>query len=329
MMWIVLIGIGAGVTSALLFAALASGQAFAVGLFYLTPLPIMLAGLAWSWIAAAVAAVVAALLLGAFLGGWFVLAFLIGIGFPAVTLSYLALLARPAGNGGGEQLDWYPPGRIVLAGALVAATATALTIPAFGTDLDGYRATLKIAFERVLRAQTATPAEQPLNLPGTQDTGTLLDFLTVVMPPAAAVLTMVTSFGNLWLAGRVARASSRLARPWPDLGAMRFPSRAPLLLAAALAGTFLPGIAGVVAALFGATLLLAYAILGLAVIHGASRAMPARTIILAAVWLAVFVLGWPLLLAAMLGLADSFIDLRARAARGGPTNLPTHKPPNE
>jgi hypothetical protein len=328
MMSIALIGLGAGVTSALLFAALASGQAYAIGLFYLTPLPIMLAGVAWSWASAAVAAVTAALLLGGFLGSWFVLAFLIGIGFPAVALSYLALLARPAANGGGGQLEWYPAGRIVLAGALIAAVATALTIPAFGTDLDGYRAALKLAFERVLRAQTATPADQPLALPGTRDTGALLDLLTVVMPPAAAVLSMVTSLGNLWLAGRIARASSRLARPWPEFGALAFPARAPLLLAAAVAGTFLPGIAGMIAVLFTATLLLAYAILGFAVIHGASRAMPSRPFILTAAWLAVFILGWPLLLAAMLGLADSFIDLRARAAHGRP-NLPTRKPPHE
>jgi hypothetical protein len=327
MAWLVLIGIGAGVTSALLFAALVSGQTFAVALFYLTPLPIMLAGVAWSPIAAAVAAVGAALLLGAFLGGWFVLAFLVGIGLPAVALAHLALLARPAANGGGGALEWYPSGRIVLAAALIAATAAALTIPAFGTDLESYRGALKTAFERVLRAQTGTAADKPLELPGTQDSGAVLDLLTVVMPPAAAVVTMITSLGNLWLAARIARASSRLARPWPDLGAMRFPAQAPLLLAAAIAGTFLPGLLGVVAALFSATLLVAYAVLGLAVIHGATRAVAARPIILTATWVAVFVLGWPILAATLLGLADHFIDVRGRVR--GATNLSDHTPPNE
>ena len=36
MVRLLLIGIGAGVTSALLFATLSTGQAFAVGLFYLS-----------------------------------------------------------------------------------------------------------------------------------------------------------------------------------------------------------------------------------------------------------------------------------------------------
>jgi hypothetical protein len=346
MVQILLVGFGAGLTSALLFASLASGSIYSVALFYLTPLPILLAGIAWNHLAGAVAALSAAVLLGAFLGLWFVLAFLIGIGIPAYALAYLALLARPAANSsvrpresgdpgrqaqaqdaldsrfrGNERsvsptLEWYPPGRIVVAAALLAATATALTIPAFGLDAESYRSALRAAFERVLRAQTGTPAGQPLNL-GTTNTAGLLDLLVIVMPPAAAALNLVTMLINVWLAGRIARVSQRLARPWPDLGEMRFPSRAPLLLAIAIAGTFLPGLAGIVAGFYSATLLLAYAVLGFAVVHGASRAMAARPFLLTGVWFAVLVLGWPLVLVAMLGLADSMIDIRARVA-GGP-----------
>jgi len=326
MVQIFLIGIGAGLTSALLFASLATGSAFSVALFYLTPLPILLAGIAWNHLAGAVAALTAAILLGAFLGLWFVLAFLIGIGAPAYALAYLALLARPVETREGEAqaLEWYPAGRIVIAASLMAATATALTIPAFGFDAESYRGALRSAFERVLRAQTGTAADQPLTLPGTTDPAALLDLLVIVMPPAAAALNFVTMLFNVWLAGRVARASDRLARPWPDLGAMRFPNQAPILLAAAVAGTFLPGLIGIVAGFFSATLFLAYAVLGLAVIHGASRAFPARQILLTGVWLSIFVLGWPLLLIALLGIADTMIDFRARLA-GGP-NSSTNKP---
>jgi hypothetical protein len=329
MAWTIFIGIGAGLTTALLFAALATGQIFAVALFYLTPLPILIAGIAWSHVAAAIAAITSALLLGTVLGGWFMLTFLVSIGVPAYVLAYLAMLARPVGNGGGQALEWYPPGRLVLAAALIAAAAISLSIPAFGLDAESYRAGLKAAFERVLRAQTDTPAGQPLELPGTQDTPALLDFLALAMPPAAAGLSMITMLANLWLAGRIARISGRLARPWPDLGAMRFPAGAPLLLAAAIAGTFLPGLFGLVAGLLSATLLLAYAILGFAIIHGASRGLALRTIIVVSAWVAVLLLGWPLLLVVLLGVADTFIDLRARAGQGGPPNLPSSRSTNE
>jgi hypothetical protein len=321
MMWIVLIGLGAGVTSALLFAAVATGQPFAIALFYLTPLPILLAGIAWNHLAGAVAAATAAAILGAFLGYWLVLAFLIAIGLPTYTLAYLAMLARPSGNGSGGQLEWYPVGRLVLAAALIAATATALSIPAFGIDADSYRAGLRAAFERVLRAQTATPAGEPLVLPGVRDTKATLEVLAIVMPPAAACFSMITLMANLWLAGRVARMSGRLARPWPDIGAMRFPNGAPILLAVMIAGTFVPGLVGLVSSFFAATLLLAYAILGFAILHGATRAISARLVILIGAWVAVLMLGWPIFVVAILGLADTFIDLRGRLGKGGPPDL--------
>ena len=48
MMQIVLIGLGAGAAAALLFASVISGAWLSVVLFYLAPLPVMLAGLGWS-----------------------------------------------------------------------------------------------------------------------------------------------------------------------------------------------------------------------------------------------------------------------------------------
>jgi hypothetical protein len=185
---------------------------------------------------------------------------------------------------------------------------------------------LKSAFERVLRSQLGTPAGKPLELPGTKDTQAVLTLLAILMPPAAATFSTITLLANLWLGGRIVRISGRLNRPWPDLGAMRFPAPTPLLLAGSIAATFVPGIIGLLAVFFAATLLLAYAILGFAVIHGATRGVSARTMILIAVWLSVFVLGWPILLVTMLGLADTFIDLRSRVRRGGPPDLSSHQP---
>jgi Predicted membrane protein (DUF2232) len=325
MLWIALIGLGAGVTSALLFAAVATGQTFAIALFYLTPLPVVIAGIGWSHLAGAIAALTAAILVGGFFGFWVVFAFLAAIGIPAYLLSYLAMLARSVGNGTGH-LEWYPVGRLVLAAALIAAAATAVSIAAFGFDVESYRNGLKAAFERVLRAQLGTPAGQPLELPGTKDTQAVLTLLSILMPPAAACFSMVTLLANLWLGGRIARVSGRLSRPWPDINAMTFPAVAPILLAGSIAATFVPGLIGLVAVFFAATLLLAYAVMGFAVIHGATRGISARIIILVAAWLSVFVLGWPILLVALLGLADTFIDLRGRMSRGGPPDVSPHQP---
>ena len=95
-MQVVLIGISAGAATALLFASVASGSALSVPLFYLAPLPILIAAMGWSHWAALIAAVVASAGLAAVFGAFFFIAFLIGIGLPAWWLGYLALLARPA-----------------------------------------------------------------------------------------------------------------------------------------------------------------------------------------------------------------------------------------
>ena len=323
MVQIVLIGFGAGIASALLFAALVSGSLLSIALFYLAPLPIILAALAWNQLAGLVAAGVAATALGLFLGKWFFIAHLVGIGLPAYALAYLALLARPGANPG--EFEWYPAERLVLWSALIAAGVTALAIPAFGLDLDSYRAALKAGFERVLRVQSGLPAGQPLRLPGGGDAGRVLDFLTLVIPPMAAVLSMLTSLLNLWLAGRIARLSGRLTRPWPDLSAMRFPATSLALLlwwrwrapssrsSSASPPVFWPRRSSP-PSLSSAS----------PVIHGVTRAFPARTIILAAVWAAVLVIGWPALLVIMIGLADPLVDFRARAARSRGPKLPTN-----
>ena len=63
-----LIGAGAGLVSAALFASAATATSLAGILFYLAPLPICLAGLGWGWIAAAVAALAGMVVVGGVLG---------------------------------------------------------------------------------------------------------------------------------------------------------------------------------------------------------------------------------------------------------------------
>ncbi len=324
---IILISLGAGAASALLFAAVASGSLLAVGLFYLAPLPILLAGMAWSHIAGAAAAAIAAIALGVLLGSWFALSYLIGVGFPAAILAYLALLARPEPSAPGG-LDWYPAGRLVLAAAIIAALTVTLIIPAFGLDFESYQTGLRSALERVLRVQFGIQAGAPLRMPNGGDPARLLDLLVTVLPPMAALLMMLTNLANLWFAARIARSSGRLKRPWPDIPAMTLPTATSIALATALALSFMSGMVALVAAVFSATLFMAYALVGLAVLHSITAGLAVRNFIIGAVWALVLVLGWPLALAAILGLVDSAIGLRGRiAGRRGPPSQP-HLPGN-
>ncbi len=322
MLRVLLIGLGAGVASALLFASLATGSAFSIALFYLAPLPIMLAGIGWSPVAALVAAITASVGLGIGGGFWFFLSHLASVGMPAYVLSYLAMLARHSDKAG--DLEWYPVGRIVLATAVIATITTSLTILVFGLDIDTYRATLKGIFERILRAQFSIPEGQPLTLPSGANPAVTLNLLATIVPPTAAALSMVTNLTNLWLAARISRVSGLLKRLWPDLSAVIFPNTTPIVLLAAIGISFLGTIVGLVGGILTACLLMGYAILGFAVLHTITRTIAARGLLLGAAWLMVIVLGWPIVVVALIGLADGLLDLRGRMSP--PPNFPTNKP---
>jgi hypothetical protein len=222
MIVIFLIGIGAGAATALLFASVASGSPLSVLLFYLAPLPILLAALGWSHWAALIAAVFASAGLAAVFTSYFFIMFLIGVGLPAWWLGYLTLLARPV-EGAPDGLEWYPVGHLVVWAAILGAGVVVAGMLHFGTDEESFRASLRSFMERMLRGGPRTPT-LPTELPKGADMGRVIDFLVVALPPTAAVVTTITNLLNLWLASRVARISGRLLRPPSDLASMQFPA---------------------------------------------------------------------------------------------------------
>jgi len=315
MMPIGLIGIGAGAAAALLFASVTSGVWLSIPLFYLAPLPIMIAGLGWSHWAAATATMTGSLTLGIVFGPMFFFTFLAGAGLPAWWLTYLAMLARPAGNGGTPALEWYPPGRLVMWAAILGGLVVMVAIPNFGVDAESFHTGLRNALMHMLRVETDTPADATPTIPGLSDTSRLIEFLVTAIPPAAAVLATITNVFNLWLAARIVKFSSLLKRPWPPLAAMMFPRLLTVALALAVILTFAGGLIGIVAGVLSASLLMAYGVLGFAVLHAITQGMDARLFLLGGVYAAVLVFGWPVLALCLLGLIETAVDLRARIAR--------------
>jgi Predicted membrane protein (DUF2232) len=313
MMRIVFIGTAAGLLSALVFASVASGSALAIPLFYLAPLPVLVAALGWSHVAGLIAAGVAAVGLGVAFGSMLFVVFLVGVGLPAWWLGYLALLAQPGANAAPDHLEWYPVGRLVIWAALLGSLIVVSVVARFGLDADNIQAGLKRILESVFQVQASAGGAAP----GGVDAGEFISLLATWIPRIAAIPTIVASLFNLWLAGRIVRASGRLKRPWPDLSAIAFPSSVPLLLASAIAGTFVPGLLGMLCWVLTASLLTAYMLLGFAVLHAATRALNGRAFLLAGSYLTVVLFGWPALAVAIIGLADAALDIRGRLAGKG------------
>jgi hypothetical protein len=309
MMQILLVAIGAGAASALLFASVATGSIAATLLFYVASLPILIATMGWSHLAGLLGAVLAAAGLGLSLSFTFSLGYLFGVGLPAWWLGYLALLGRPvAANGSGGTMEWYPIGRLVLWAAILGTLVIAVAVLNFGTDKETFQTELRNAFERALQAQGQKP------IPGRTDTRRIIEILVMALPPAAAVLLTILNTFNLWLAGRIVNVSGRLRRPWPDLSATTLPNMTPVLLAAAIAGSFLPDLLGMLSGVFAASLFMAYSMMGFAVLHAITRGMGGRVFALVGAYVAVIIFGWPILAMSLLGLAESAFNIRARFA---------------
>jgi hypothetical protein len=337
------IGVGAGVAAALLFASVTSGIALSVILFYLAPLPIMIVALGWTHWAGLIAAVAGAAIVGGAFGIFFFATFLTSVGAPAWWLGYLALLGRRVRSGGAAPMEWYPPGRLVLWAAVFGAVLTAAALGTFGSDEATIRQGLRAALVQVLRPQsladtgrqtrgalgegTQAPATQGPQVAGTQvppdqtatgDTDLMVEVLARILPPAAAVIAALIQTANLWLAGLTVRLSGRLRRPWPDLTALSFPPVATILYGAFLAAALLPDLPGLLASLFAATLTMAFALVGFAVMHAATRGMRGRAAVLGSAYACAFFLLWPVVIAAIVGVAETLFGLRGRFSGHGP-----------
>ena len=96
MIVITLIALAAGSASALMFASIISGALISLLLFYLAPLPLMVAALGWGPIAATIGGIAAASGLGVMFGLPYCIAFVVTVALPAWWLGHLALLG-PAG----------------------------------------------------------------------------------------------------------------------------------------------------------------------------------------------------------------------------------------
>jgi hypothetical protein len=306
-----LLGAGAGLVSAALFASAATATALAGILFYLAPLPICLAGLGWGWTTAAVAAVAGTLVVGGVLGLPAGAIFAGAIALPVALLCYLALLSRQGQTPGA--LEWYPIGRLVGWAAIIAGALAGIMVLMLGYDADTYRESIK----ELLQHSALKDLDRDGTVINDSTIGGLSSVLARTLPAAFAIVWQSIALFNLWLAGVIVEASGRALRPWPKLDAIELPNVFFLAFTASLLASFLPGIAGLVATGLAGALLFAYVLQGLAVLHAFSRGMPFRGLMLAAVYIGILLLGWVAIAIAILGLSEPMLRLRDRATTRG------------
>ncbi len=317
----ILISLGAGIASAVLFLSTATGSLLAMLLFLVVALPSFIVGMGWGSAAALIAGLSASVFSAAIIGPAAGAVYLGTLALPVVLLCYLALLARPPDDAADKSapVEWYPPGRLVVWATLLAGAVSALSVPMLGFDAETYRNAAKSYFDATIMSQWPEGSE---NLPDRKILDPLIDMMVVLLPATSAMVWLGIMLTNLWAGAKIIDASGRAIRPCPPLDGLTYPRQFPLGFVAALLLTFMPGIIGIVATGFAGAFLLAYIIMGLVVLHVVARRTTFPGFILGILYMAMLLIGWVTLLVAVIGLGEPILKLRQRAL-----NKP--KPPDQ
>lgn len=297
----VALGLAAGALGAGCFLAMLSGSPGTVIFVYLAQLPLFAAGL-WLGAGASMLAGLGATVLVMAIGGVVAASLFAALyAVPVALLARQALLARRQADGATE---WYPPGLLAAwLTALGLATIAAVVVLLGGPD--GIRALLHTAL---------APAVSHLAEENQAEGNSFVDFVAGIMPGIVAVSWMVMTLSNGVLAQGVLARFGAAWRPSPDLALLSLPLWVPALVPVAGAAAAFAGITR----FLGVNVLIAlgvpFCLAGLAVLHALARRLQRPALPLAVFYVLTGLLGWPLLLVAVLGIADSVLGLRRRWA---------------
>jgi len=309
MVQIILIGIGAGVAAALLFASPIGGTSLALPLFAMTGLPIAIAGLGWTPISAIIATIVGGGILFTLLAPLAAGVFLFLFAAPMIWLARLAPLSREAG---GTQ-EWFPLGRLLAHASLTVAIG--LTVVGFLVGFDPE--TMARAMVQTLSEWLAARPDLEA-MPSVEELEAFVRINIAALPYSLGTIALIIIVVDFWVASIVTRASGRLARPREHLWTASPPIDVAVAFGIALLASFLPFPVGDIAAVFAGTFGCALALVGLAVLHAVTIGNKSRTPILTIAYLLLVILGFPIILFAILGLAEALFHLRARRFGGAP-----------
>ena len=316
-----IIGVGAGIVAAVLFASLATNTTLAMLLFYVTPLPLLLARLGWGRIAGQLAFLTAVVLVGIILSLRTAVIYGVVMALPALVLAYLALLNRsmvPEDSEGHPLpnmppvVEWYPTGHVVAWAAVMAGTLVAAALLLIGGSAEAYQQGVRKVFEEVILPQLQS-AGVPVDPVRSERYAVTVSRL--LLPAVAATAWMMVMLLNLWIAAKSASISGLLQRPWPSFANLEYPPLMTVGFVASVGAALLPGMPGIMAMAFVGAFGLAYLLLGFIVLHQLAARTPYRVLLLAAIYLAVLVIDWAALLIALIGLAEPLLELRQRALR--------------
>jgi hypothetical protein len=271
-----------------------------------TQAPLFIAGLSLGLPAALMATAVASVSVmtaGGLLGG---IVHALVNALPVLILLNRALLSRRAPDGG---VEWYPPGLLVawLSGLAAVTLGVLLTILAMGQG--GMAGSVHRQIELIL----------PMFGPNQESLRPLFEIVAPILPAIIVAAWMLVTMANGAIAQAITTGMRRALRPALKIAETELPNWLAIALVIA-AGVVLigHGLIGTIAANATVILLVPFVVLGLAVVHLATRGVRARGFLLGGLYAVTAILTWPLIVIIALGLIEQGFGLKRRIAAAAP-----------
>ncbi|MSP67358.1 MAG: DUF2232 domain-containing protein [Alphaproteobacteria bacterium] len=310
-----LLAVAAGVLSALCYASVISGALLAVAIAYVAPMPLLLIGLGDGPRGVTIAALVASVLLAIFGDVMTGFVYFATEAVPTVLLVRVALAARAPGGASA----WPQAGTLIAvltANAIFLVLLAALATAIMGRGLE---VEARTAISAMMAAFTPSGAPTPPPLSG-DSVGLLI--------AAIAVSWMAMMVVNAVLAQTVLVRTGRNRRPSPAFAQATLPEwLSVVFVVAAIAGWVGPGILGFLGHAVATIAAMAFALVGLAVVHGVSRRVANRRMVLIGFYLTLLLVPILGLILVLIGFIEPWLQLRrrfgARGTGGGNAGHPT------
>lgn len=308
MQQIVFLGAAAGLASALLYGGLTPGLVLLAPLLFVAPAPLLIVGIGWHPLVAALGALFGCLAISALVGSKLALSYGLMIGLPAWLLSLgVTRLMRSMPPGTPQAVTGRVLATYVLNGIAVFA---ALAIVGGALTLSGdyavFEARLADVFQKMLVdfSRVQDPNMDPAGIARMSRT-----FVRIFVPMSAIIVALSLTF-SLWLAVRMLMRNERLPfAPLPAY-AISFGREVVFWLVGALLVAQAGGFLGLLGAALTGTIVFMLMLNGLALIHYRTLGQSGRPLLLWATWGALILVAPAALLFSLAGLIDALFDLR-------------------
>ncbi len=292
-----------GMVAAGFYLTVLTGSPGSLILIWMAPWPLFVAGLWLGAGAAGQAALAATVILLAVTDAASAAFFAAVMAGPVVVLVRQALLARRRSDGA---IEWYPPGPLTVWLTGLAAMEAVLGLLLVGGP-HGIEATVRESLGPVLDRLMIEPASAREEI---------IRSFALILPGIAAASWMMMVASNGILAQGVLSRFGVNRRPSPDIAALGLPIWMPILFVAGAAAAPFAGTAHLFGVNVMILLVVPFCLAGLAVLHTATRRLSRPLPALVVFYVLAALFGWPLLLAAVLGLFDATLGLRRYLAGG-------------